>query len=193
MNTQSRLQRTLQVLFITGISIFALAPAYAADADKVTAENYVRAESDLQMKLWIETLDNFGKFHHNREPYEEKRVTVRGNQDTFYSFGTFDLTSPLTITLPDPKGRYQSLMTISQDHSIVAYYGPKTVTLTPDVVGTRYVFLTIRTFANPNDEQDMKEAQRLQDAVKVEQADIGKFETPNWNKEVKSILGKRNI
>jgi hypothetical protein len=33
---------------------------------------------------------------------------------------------------------------------------------------------------DPNDEQDLKEAYRLQDAVGVEQADIGKFEVPNW-------------
>ena len=45
-------------------------------AVKVTANNYVRAESDLQMKLWIKKLDCFGKFNHNRKPYEEQRVTV---------------------------------------------------------------------------------------------------------------------
>jgi hypothetical protein len=36
MKTQSALQRTLQGFFITGISIFTLAPAHAADAPKVT-------------------------------------------------------------------------------------------------------------------------------------------------------------
>ena len=51
MNAQSKLYRTLQALLITGISILALATAHAADAPKVTANNYVRAESDLQMKL----------------------------------------------------------------------------------------------------------------------------------------------
>ena len=48
------LQRTLQALLITGISIFALAPAHAEDAVKVTAGNYVRAESDFQMKGYID-------------------------------------------------------------------------------------------------------------------------------------------
>ena len=137
-------------------------------APKVTAHNYVRAESDLQMKLWIEKLDCFGKFHHNRKPYEEKRVTVRGNRDTLYSFGVWDLRSPVTVTLPDPKERYQSIMIVNQDHSIWGIYGPKTGTLTEEKVGTRYVFLTIRTFMDPNDEQDLKEAHRLQDAVSVE-------------------------
>ena len=194
MNATLKFQRALTALLITGISVFALAPAHAADAPEVTANNYVRAESDLQMKLWIETLDNFGKFNHNRKPYEEKRVTVRGNQDTLYSFGTFDLRSPVTITLPETGGRYQSLMTISQDHSIHAFYGPRTGTLTEEKVGSRYVFLVIRTFMDPNDEQDLKAAHRLQDAVKVEQADIGTFSVPDWNAEdVEQMRATMNV
>jgi len=56
MNTQSKLYRTLQALLITGFSILALAPANAADAPKVTADNYVRAESDFQMKGYVKLL-----------------------------------------------------------------------------------------------------------------------------------------
>ena len=44
MKTQSILQRTLQALFITGISIFALAPALGQDLVQVTGDNYVRGE-----------------------------------------------------------------------------------------------------------------------------------------------------
>ncbi|MCP4404460.1 MAG: DUF1214 domain-containing protein [bacterium] len=136
------------------------------------------------MKGYIEKLDCFGKFSHARQPYDvDNQVTVRGNRDTLYSFGVFDLRSPLTITLPDTKGRYQSLMIVSQDHSIWGLYGPKTGTLTEENVGTRYVFLTIRTFMDPNDEKDMEAAYRLQDAVVVEQTDIGKFEVPDWKTE----------
>ena len=103
--------------------------------------------------------------------------------DTMYSFGVWDLRSPVTITLPETGGRYQSLMIVSQDHSIWSFYGPRTGTLTEEKVGARYACLVIRTFMDPNDEKDMKAAHRLQDAVVVEQADIGKFEVPNWNKE----------
>jgi hypothetical protein len=158
--------------------------AYAADAPTVSADNYVRAESDIQMKGYIESYNCFGKFHHNRKPYDvNNQITIRGNRDTLYSFGVWDLKSPVTITLPDTKGRYQSLMIVSQDHSIWGLYGPKTGTLTEEKVGTRYVLLTIRTFADPNDEEDMKEAYRLQEAVVVEQADLGKFEVPDWKKD----------
>ena len=74
-------------------------------------------------------------------------------------------------------------MIVNQDHSIWSFYGPRTGTLTEEKAGTRYVLLAIRTFVDPNDEQDMKEAYQLQDAVSFEQADIGKFEIPDWNKE----------
>ena len=184
MKMKLSLQRALQTLLITGISILALASAHAADALKVTANNYVRAETDVQMKGYIESYKSFGKFSHFRKPYDvDNQVTVSGNRDTLYSVGVFDLRSPVTVTLPDPKGRYQSIMIVSQDHSIWGLYGPKTGTLTEEKVGTRYVFLALRTFADPSDEKDMKAAHRLQDAVSVEQADIGKFEVPSWNKE----------
>jgi len=184
MKTQSKHHRTLQALFISGISICALAPAHAADAPKVTAGNYVRAESDIQMKGYIESFDILGKFHHNRQAYDvENQITIRGNRDTLYSFGVFDLRSPVTITLPETGGRYQSLMIVNQDHSIWSFYGPRTGTLTEEKAGTRYVFLTIRTFADPNDEQDMKAAYQVQNAVKFEQADVGKFEVPDWKLE----------
>jgi len=184
MTRQSMLQRTLQALLITGISIFGLAPAHAEDAVKVTAGNYVRAESDFQMKGYIASLNCFGKFVHYREPYDvDNQVTVSGNRDTLYSIGVFDLRSPVTVTLPETEGRYQSIMIVSQDHSIWGLYGPKTGTLTEEKVGTRYVLLALRTFMDPNDKKDVKAAHRLQDAVSVKQADIGKFEVPNWNKE----------
>jgi hypothetical protein len=150
---------------------------------RVTPDNYVRAESDFQLKEYVEKYDCFGKFVHTREPYDvNNQVTVRGNRDTLYSFGVFDLTAPLTVTVPDPKGRYQSLMVVSQDHSITAHYGPTSVTLTEESVGTRYAILTVRTFMDPNGRADLAAAHRLQDRVRVRQADEGRFEVPAWRK-----------
>ena len=196
MNTQSKLHRTLQALLITGITISALATAHAADAVQVTIDNYVRAETDVQIKGYSETMDAFGRFSHNRKHYDvDNQVTVRGARDFVYSFGAFDLTSPLTITMPDPEGRFQSMMLISQDHSIPpAIYGPTKKTFTMEEIGTRYVFIGIRTFADPNDPEDMKAAHAMQDAVKVEQADIGKLELPNWDKQgVETLRNAINV
>lgn len=195
MKMEAKVKQFLQTFFITGVFILVLAPAHAANTVKVTAANYVRAESDFQMKSYIASFNNFGKFHHERQPYDvNNQLTVRGNRDTLYSFGVFDLRSPLTITLPETGGRYQSLMIVNQDHSIWSFYGPRTGILTEEKVGTRYVLLVIRTFMDPNDEQDMKEAHQLQDAVKVKQANIGEFKVPDWNqKEVEQMRETINV
>jgi hypothetical protein len=177
------LQRILLLSSVLALSV-AGRPAMASDSVQVTANNYVRAETDFQMQGYVEKFDCFGKFVHSRKPYDvNNQVTVRANRDTLYSFGVFDLRSPVTVTLPDTGGRYQSLMIISQDHSISSLYGPTEKTLTEANVGSRYVFLGIRTFADPNDEQDMKEAYQAQDTIHVTQADIGEYQVPNWKKE----------
>lgn len=166
---------------IAVVSMGLAGTAHAEDDLTVTATNYVRAESDLQMRGYVETFDSFGKLVHSRDPYDvENQITVRGNRDTLYSFGVFDLTSPVTIKLPETGGRYQSLMIVNQDHSLVGVYGPRTITLTQDMVGTQYVILTVRTFMDPTDQEDIRAAHALQDAVVVEQADIGTFDVPDW-------------
>ena len=147
MNKEMNLPMVTRTLLIVAVMHFTPVALSAEDSVKVTADTYVRAETDYQFKTYVDKLGCFGKFFHSRAPYDvDNQVTVRANRDTLYSFGVFDLTSPVTITLPDPDGRYQCLMPISQDHSITAYYGPKEVTLTKEMIGTRYVFLAIRTF-----------------------------------------------
>ncbi len=185
MNLQFKLHQTIPALLIALLSITALKPAFAQEPVKVTADNYVRAESDFQMKGYAQAMDAFGKFAVQRTHYDvDNQVTVRGNRDTIYMFGTFDLTSPLTITLPDPGDRYMSLQVINQDHSIPpTIYGPTKRTFTMEEMGTRYILIGIRTFADPGDPADMKVAHDLQDAVVVEQADIGKLDLPNWDKQ----------
>ena len=77
-----------------------------------------------------------------------------------------------------------SLQIINQDHSMPAsIYGPKKITLTMEDIGSRYVMLAIRIFADPNDPADIKICHDLQDAVIVEQAEMGKLELPNWDKQ----------
>jgi len=162
------------------------------DSQEVSVSNYVRSESDFQMSEYVRIYHCFGVLVHSRKPYDVmNQVTVRGNRDTLYSFGVFDLTSPLTVSLPDSAGRYQSLMSVSQDHSIEVFYGPGDVTLSADSVGTRYVLATVRTFMDPNDKDDVAEAHRLQDQVEISQDDIGILDLPNWDQEqVESVRSR---
>lgn len=193
MRNHLELHKLKLTLLIAVLSIFALTPVQAQfaptpvhklDYVKVTPQNYVRAESDMQMTGYIQKFDCFGKLHHNRAAYDvNNQVTIRGNRDTYYSFGVFDLTSPLTVELPENNGRYQSIMIVSQNHSIWGFYGPKKGTLTIEKVGSRYALVCIRTFVDPNDAADVAAAQKLQDEVTFQQDNIGSFEVPGWKLE----------
>lgn len=151
-------------------------------ANIVTTKNFVRAETDMQMKGYIDNFDCFGKFHHNREMYDvTKQITIRPNTDTMYSFGIFDLSEPLELQMPKTD-RYQSAMIVNQDHSLVAVYGGD-YTLTEKKIGTKYVFIILRTFVDPNDKSDLAKAHAVQDEVKISQKSIGTFKVPAWDKE----------
>jgi hypothetical protein len=171
-------------LLTASVAMALCSSALAGDSPEVTIHNYVQAETDVQMRTYIEKFDCFGKFFHVREAYDVTSTdTIRPNRDTIYSWGVFDLASPLTVGLPDPGDRYQSLMIVTQDHSIWAEYGPKEVVLTEEAAGTRYALLLVRTFLDPNDVEDLKAAHALQDAITVQQDDRGEFQVPDWRQE----------
>lgn len=175
------------------MSIFLVLAAPAAEpaAEPVNVLNYVRAESDLQFKAYAHKAGGIGKLIHLREPYSVvNQTTIRGNRDTLYSAGVFDLNSPLTVTMPQTSGRFQSLLVIDQDHfNPVLRHTPGSLTLTRDQVGTRYVMLLVRTFADPNNPSDMALAHAAQDAITIQQASSGTLELPDWDE--KSLLETR--
>ncbi len=156
--------------------------------DTVTTKNFVRAETDMQMQVYVKNYNAFGRLHHNREMYDvTKQLTIRPNTDTLYSFGVFDLTNDLELKMPKTD-RYQSAMIVNQDHSLFALYEGDHV-LTQDSIGSRYAFIILRTFVDPNDKADLKIAHALQDKVVIKQKSKGKFNIPDWDK--KSLEKKR--
>jgi len=158
--------------------------ATAADGGElVNVLNYTRAETDMQFKAYAAKAGGIGKFMRLREPYSvEDQTTIRGNRDTLYSMGVFDLVSPVTIVMPDSQGRFQSLLVIDQDeYNPVLKNGAGEVTLSIDTVGTRYAMALIRTFADPTDPEDMKKAHAMQDAIQIQQFSPGKLKLPDWD------------
>ena len=157
--------------------------AAVADTKPVTWDNWVRAETDKMFKRYAD-VGGFGKFFNIRKPTPiDAQKVVRMNRDTMYSFGVFDLTSPVTITKPDTGDRFQSMMVMNQDEyiPIPVVYKPGKYTLTQDKIGSRYTFVAFRTFADSSDPADIKKVTALQDQIKVEQASAGTFEIPNWD------------
>jgi hypothetical protein len=150
----------------------------------VTPDNFIRAESDVYMAAQVQD-GAFGKFKHTREPAPvDRQLIVRLNRDTIYSSAVFDLAAgPVTIGLPDPGERFLSALVINEDHyNPQVFYGAGTHTLTQENVGTRYAMVGVRILADPNDPEDMKQANALQDAITVSQpGGPGVFEIPPWD------------
>jgi hypothetical protein len=164
---------------IAGFAAFIAAANIGAvsAAERVTIDNFTRAESDFYFKARVDE-GCFGKLCNERGPRAvDRQAVIRLNRDTPYSSAVFDLSSPVTIVKPDTGKRFQSMMVINEDHYVKQVaYAPGAYTLTQDKMGTRYVLVAFRTFMDPNDPADMEAGHALQDQIKVTQADPGKFE-----------------
>jgi len=151
----------------------------------VTADNFVRAESDRAFDGIVKQ-GGFGKFHHNRELTPlDAQVVPRCNRDTLYSIAIFDLDAgPVTVTLPDAGERFLSMQIIDEDEYVVEIaYGTGRHTYHKEAVGTRYIMAAVRILVDPNSEDDMADVHALQDAIGIEQKSAGRFEVPNWDSE----------
>lgn len=191
-----------RILGLAGlVCLVATTPALAQTAKPraVNVHNFARAETDLYFSRFAKRGD-FGKLGHARMPASiDNQDVVRMNRDTLYSSGVFDLEAgPVTIALPDAGKRFMSLQVVSQDHyTIDVLYGPGRFTFDKEKVGTRYVFLLIRTLIDAEDAGDIAAANRLQDEIKAEQVGRGTFEVPQWDsvtqakaRDALSVLGE---
>ena len=173
--------------FIAAAVLLAAAPAFAAQP--VNTGNFARAETDWVMGLQAKA-GCFAKLCTESGPAAiDKQQVIRMNRDTPYSRGVFDLTSPVTITLPEAGGRFQSLQVVNQDHFVkLVAYKPGTYTLTQESVGTRYAFVIIRTFIDPASPSDVAAGRKVQAATVATQASPGRFETPDWDEAQRAGL-----
>ena len=172
------------------VALLALAAACSASAaEPVTVENFVRAESDYMLQQNMKMMGvEIGELKHLREPTSpDNQPVIRMNVDTLYSAAILDLSKPVTATLADIGGRYQSMHVVNQDHYMLVEDSPGVYELTEDSVGTRFALVTFRTFANPNDAEDLKAAHAAQDAIELKGGGQGPLETPDWDLEA---LGK---
>ena len=161
----------------------------AAHTKPVAWDTFVRAESDKYFKSYAD-IGAFGKFYNIRQPTPiNAQKVVRMNRDTLYSMGIFDLTTPVTITMPDTGDRFQSMQVISEDeYTLMVNYKPGKYTLTQKNVGTRYVLVLFRTLVDSSDPADIKKVNAIQDQIKAEQASVGEFEVPNWDQKSQDRL-----
>jgi len=162
-----------------------LLPALAF-AEGITIHNLVRAESDTMFRLTMKERNiGIGEIFHEREvtSADKPQTVIRPNQDTLYSGAIVDLSTPVTVTLPDGDGRFQSVLVISQDHYNFAYARPGAYKLTEEEVGTRFAMLLFRTFVDAGDPDDAARAHSVQDGIVIEGGGKGPFQAPDWDLE----------
>ena len=155
-------------------------------AEDITIHNLMRAESDTMFRLGMQQYDiGIGELAHIRKvaSANEPQPVIRPNQDTMYSAAVVDLSKPVTVTLPEGDGRFQSVLVISQDHFNFAYAEPGSYELTEEEVGTRFAMLLFRTFIDAGDPDDVPRAHAMQDGIVIEGGGKGPFEAPDWDLE----------
>jgi hypothetical protein len=123
-----------------------------------------------------------GALTHVRQPTTpDNQPVIRMNQDTLYSATVLDLSRPMKLTLPEVGGRYMSMQVVNQDHYMFVEAKPGTYHLTEEEVGTCFAYVTIRTFIDINDPDDLAKARAAQDAIELAGGGDGPFEAPDWN------------
>ena len=122
-------------------SSVASAQTMVSSTELVTAENYNRAQTDVNFAGVVKS-GGFGKFRHGRElaPPVQQGI-VRPNRDTLYSFAVFDLDAgPVTITLPEAGKRFMGMQIVNEDqYTRATYYGAGAHTLTREMVDRKSV------------------------------------------------------
>jgi hypothetical protein len=100
-------------LLLTATSFAVSAQSPVGAPVPVTADNFVRAETDATFGR-LEKLGGFGKFKHYRDFGRiDVQIVQRANRDTLYSVAVFDLEAGLvTITLPEAGKRFMTLIAI---------------------------------------------------------------------------------
>ena len=178
-------ESTMITLFRLSIVIAILVPAIGNAAEPVTVDTFVRAETDTAIRSGLLQVNGkFGQFLHFKRPISAKEQTViRTNRDTLYSATALDLASPVTFTLPDAGGRFMAMHVINQDHYMFVETEPGKYELTEQNVGTRFAYVIVRTFADPNDPDDIKAANAAQDGLTVSGGGNGPFDAPDWDQD----------
>lgn len=158
----------------------------------VNVTNFVRAETDHMFRTNMKMAGiKVGVLTHLRAPTTpDNQPVIRMNQDTLYSATVLDLSEPVVITLPDVNGRYQSMHIINQDHYMFVEAKPGSYELTQENVGTRFGYVSIRTFINVLDPEDLAKAHAAQDAIEARGGGAGPFEAPDWNADQLAVARK---
>ncbi len=141
-------------------------PSFAKGGVLVDMFNVVRAET---AKYFAEEtiLSGGNKMRHERTGIDlENQTVIRSNFDLVYSYGVYDASGDLEVTVPE-YDLYQIVQIFDENHvTLAVVYPGQTVKLGPgDVTYGEHLYLFMRTQRRSMDEKGLKELNKRQDAV----------------------------
>jgi len=171
-----------------GVCLATLSIASVSDAGEpvtINAENFVRAETAGQFDQIVKMAGGVNRFFHLRGPTPlDQQTVIRMNRDTIYSAAVVDISKGATFTVPDAGDRYMSIMVVNEDHYInKVIHEPGEHELTVEEFGTPFVNLSVRTLVDASDPADIREANALQDQLKIEAASAKPYTHPDYDEE----------
>jgi hypothetical protein len=139
----------------------------------------------VQFDRVLKMVGGVNKWLHLRQPVPlDQQTVIRMNRDTLYSSILVDISKGATLTMPDSGRRYMSVMVINEDHYLnKVFHDAGTYELTMGEFDTPYVGLAVRTLVDATDPADLREANALQDQLKVEAASAKPYTHPNYDED----------
>src|SRR5258705_536411 len=175
--------RILAAMSLVVASTVASAQTTASPTERVTVDNYNRAQTDVNFAGVVKN-GGFRKIRHGPElaPPAPQSI-VRPHRDTLYLFAIVDLDARAgAISLPDAGKRFMGMQVVNQDqYTTATYYGAGAHTLAREMVGTRYAIVVVRFLVDFSNEEDVRQVHALQDEVRFNQKGHGTFEVPHWD------------
>jgi len=152
-------------------------------ATVVNVDNFVEAETARMFDNIVALAGGVNRWYHYREPTPlDRQPVIRMNRDTLYSGAIVDIRQGAELILPDSGDRYMTVMVVNERHyNNLVLSGAGTYQLELDEHGTPFVSLSIRTFVDPDDPDDIAEVNALQDAVTLHARSDGPYSHPDYD------------
>ena len=134
-------------------------------ATTVTKDNFVRAETNRMLVGLQAQAGGVNRWKHHREPASlDEQTVIRMNRDTLYGLAVVNISDGATVTVPDARGRYLTVMVVNQDHYINRVFTePGEYRLTVEEYDTPYALLGARVLVDATDPADIAQVHVIQD------------------------------
>jgi hypothetical protein len=153
----------------------------ASEGPTVTRDNFATAETQRYLQEFTDQ-GAVNSFVHESDVVVdlEEQTIIRSNIDMFYSHAVVDISEGATLTLPEDNGRFRLAQIIDENgYTPDVFYDAGTYELRSNS-GTDFVYVFMRTAADPADAQDQDEARAVMEGASIESRGGGTFNS-EWD------------